>query len=242
MCCAKGLLRCGLCPKIFALDVPAEPPSNGTRGLFRESNFPRFWSARVGSMAAYQMQTVAVAWQIYHLTGSAFDLGLVGLVGFLPRLLLTLPAGHLADHADRRLIVAACQLLEALAVALLVVATLGGWVGRELIFAVVFLSGCARTFEMPTSQALLPGLVAPGVLPTAGPCPRPQSRGRPSSGRPSAASCTRSGRNWCSGWRRCSARSGRCCGFGTLAGVVLWMRWFPDLVSRERLEAAEQPA
>lgn len=167
MCCAKGLPRCGLCPKIFALDVPAEPPSNGTRGLFRESNFPRFWSARVGSMAAYQMQTVAVAWQIYHLTGSAFDLGLVGLVGFLPRLLLTLPAGHLADHADRRLSVAACQLLKALAVALLVVATLEGWVGRELIFAAVFLSGCARTFEMPTSQALLPGLVAPGVLPTA---------------------------------------------------------------------------
>ncbi|HJV65273.1 MAG TPA: hypothetical protein VJ550_06045, partial [Geomonas sp.] len=46
--------------------------------------FRRFWSARLASTLAYQMQGVAVGWQIYALTGSAWYLGLVGLAQFLP--------------------------------------------------------------------------------------------------------------------------------------------------------------
>jgi MFS family permease len=53
-------------------------------------------------MLAHQMLAVAVGWQMYALTGSALDLGLVGLAQFLPSFLLVLPAGHIADHFDRR--------------------------------------------------------------------------------------------------------------------------------------------
>ena len=48
------------------------------------------------------MQAVAVGWQVYTLTGSAFDLGLVGLAQFLPMILLTLLVGQAADRYDRR--------------------------------------------------------------------------------------------------------------------------------------------
>ena len=60
--------------------------------------FKLFWCARVASMAATQMLMVAVGWQIYALTGSAFDLGMIGLVSFIPQVLLVLVAGQVADQ------------------------------------------------------------------------------------------------------------------------------------------------
>ena len=63
------------------------------------------------------MLTVAVGWQIYALTGSALDLGLVGLVQFLPAVALVLIVGHIADRFDRRRVLCACQLVALAAVA-----------------------------------------------------------------------------------------------------------------------------
>ena len=60
--------------------------------------FFRFWYARLAGTTANQMLLVAVAWQMYDITGSAWDLGLVGLFQFVPALLATLPAGHLIDR------------------------------------------------------------------------------------------------------------------------------------------------
>lgn len=70
--------------------------------LFRQRPFAFFWFARVFTAAGSQMQAVAVSWQIYELTHSAFDLGMVGLVQFLPRLALMTVAGNAADRYDRR--------------------------------------------------------------------------------------------------------------------------------------------
>jgi MFS family permease len=75
------------------------------------------------------MLTVAVGWQVYALTGSAFDLGLVGLVQFLPAVLLLLLAGHVADRHDRRRIASLCQSVEALVVLLLAAAA--SWAGSR---------------------------------------------------------------------------------------------------------------
>ena len=58
----------------------------------------RFWAARLAAVFAYQMQAVAIGWQIYALTGSVFDLGLVGLAQFLPSVALLLVVGHVADR------------------------------------------------------------------------------------------------------------------------------------------------
>ena len=84
------------------------------RSLFAHKPFAFFWSARVMSTIAFQLQGVAVGWQIYALTHSALALGMVGLVQFLPMLGLTLVVGHVADRYDRRRIIALCQLVEGL--------------------------------------------------------------------------------------------------------------------------------
>ncbi len=132
--------------------------------LLRHPPFALFWSARVCSSLAYQMQSVAIGWQVYAMTGSAFDLGLVGLAQFLPVAALTLAVGHVADRYDRRRIVAACQMIEAAAAVALTAGVGTGAMGVHGIFAVVVLIGAARAFESPTLSALMPGLVGPARL------------------------------------------------------------------------------
>jgi len=118
-----------------------------------------FWLARVLSSTAFQINAVAMGWLIYARTGSAFQLGLVGLAQFLPMVLLTLPAGHLADRFDRRRIAQLCQWAEATVSALLILGSWGHWAGTGWIFAAVILLGAARAFESPALSALLPSLV-----------------------------------------------------------------------------------
>ena len=78
----------------------------------------RFWLARLAGVMANQMLMVAVAWHMYDITLSAWDLGLVGLFQFVPALVMTLPAGHLADRLHRGRIFATCMPLELMAIAL----------------------------------------------------------------------------------------------------------------------------
>lgn len=127
----------------------------------------RFWFTRLSATTGNQMLMVAVGWQMYELTGRAWDLGLVGLYQFLPALLLTLVAGHVADRVHRARIVAACVLAQGLVAAVLVVATLGGWVSRDWLLGLSVLLGTARAFQMPAQQALTPVLVPPAMLPRA---------------------------------------------------------------------------
>jgi len=135
--------------------------------LFAQPGFVRFWVARIASASGYQMLTVAVAWQVWDLTGSAFALGLVGLFQFLPKLALMPMAGNWADRFDRRRLVAAAQSVQLVTLLVLAVASGLGQVSLPLIFAVLLVNGVGRTFEMPTSQALLPGLVPLALLPRA---------------------------------------------------------------------------
>ena len=79
------------------------------------------------------MLMVALAWHMYDLTDSAWDLGLVGLFQFVPALLLTLPAGHVADRVHRGRLFAACMTIQASVAACLVWATLDAFMSRDLI-------------------------------------------------------------------------------------------------------------
>ena len=124
-------------------------------------------AARASGGAANQMLMVALGWQMYDLTGSAWDLGLVGLAQFLPALLLTLPAGHLVDQHDRRLVLAGSLVLQLVAAACLALASAGGWVSPMLILLTSIALGCARAMQMPAQQALLPALVPAVLLPRA---------------------------------------------------------------------------
>ena len=135
--------------------------------LRRHGPFVRFLYVRVAASIALQMQAVAVGWQIYVLTGSSFQLGLVGLVQFIPAIALFLPTGHVADRYDRRAVTAAAQVVGALAVTVLAAATVMGQLTSALVLAMAFVVGAGRTFEQPSLQSVLPNIVPPAVLPRA---------------------------------------------------------------------------
>lgn len=116
---------------------------------------------------ATQMLMVAMAWHMYELTSSAWDLGLVGLVQFVPALLLALLAGHVADRWPRGRIIVVCLLGQALVAAVLLQATWADDLSRDLLLWLSLVMGAIRAFQMPASQALLPALVSPSLLPRA---------------------------------------------------------------------------
>jgi MFS family permease len=141
-----------------------EPSSTG---LVHQRPFVLFWLARIAATVGYQMMALVIGWKIYEITDSAFDLGLVGLILFIPAVLLTLLVGHSADRHDRRRIVQAAQSIYALAAVLVTGASYFGWLSRDLLFFAVFMIGCARAFELPTGHALVPALVPARLLPRA---------------------------------------------------------------------------
>ena len=126
-----------------------------------------YWIARTGAAMGFQILGVAVAWQMYALTGSAFDFGLIGLMQFFPAAAFMLVAGQIADRYDRRRLLQLCQAVEGLAAAAFAVGSVSGWVTKEFILAAVFVFGVGRAFEAPTQQTLLPTVVPPSLFPRA---------------------------------------------------------------------------
>src|SRR5258708_40133882 len=101
--------------------------------VFHNRSFVLFWLSRVCASIAVQMQSLAVGWQIYNLTDSPFDLGLVGLMQFLPLVSLMLVAGQVADRYDRRTIVQLSLAVTGLSVAVLAVGTAARRINRDVI-------------------------------------------------------------------------------------------------------------
>jgi len=130
-------------------------------------SFVFMWLNRLSATSAYQMLAVVIGWQIYELTGSAFDLGIVGLLQFIPAVLLTLPIGHLADRYDRRWLLRGAQTVYLVCTLALLVGFAMRGLTREVLFAAVFVIGCCRAFEIPTGHALVPALVPTAILPRA---------------------------------------------------------------------------
>ncbi len=137
------------------------------RSIWAYAGFMRLWFARLASVAAGQMMMVALGWQMYDLTGSAWDLGLVGLAQFLPALALTLPAGQWIDRHHRGRILAACLLIQAGVALTLAVGSGLGSVSREGLLGLSVVLGALRAIQMPAQQALTPLLVPAMLLPRA---------------------------------------------------------------------------
>jgi MFS family permease len=144
--------------------------------LLQQHSFLRFWFTRLAGTAANQMLMVAVGWQMYELTGSAWDLGLVGLYQFAPVLLFTLVAGYVADRFNRAKIVAVAMAWQWLVAAILAIVSFkfwgaggshSGWLSRELLLGLSVVLGLARAFQMPAQQALIALLVPAPLLPRA---------------------------------------------------------------------------
>ena len=138
---------------------------DAARGKRLSRDLQRFlWTRFLGTLAN-QMMLVALGWQMYDLTGSAWDLGLVGLYQFLPALLLTVPAGYLVDKVDRRSVLAASLALQAVVGFGLAWASGSGGVQRELILALSVALGVARALQLPSQQAMLPSMAPLDQLP-----------------------------------------------------------------------------
>jgi MFS family permease len=138
------------------------PP--GSSALLRHRSFLLFLLSRSFSRFSSQIAVVAIGWQVYDLTGSAFDLGMVGLVQFLPTLLLVFVAGHAADRYERKRVVQVCQLAEALTAVFLAWGAYAGSLTVAQIFIATAVLGAAGAFESPTIAALLPLIVPEGTL------------------------------------------------------------------------------
>jgi MFS family permease len=133
-------------------------PSHGF-SVLRHRNFSFYLSARLLGTLAVQMQSVAIGWQVYQMTGSLFDLGLIGLAQFAPFLVLILLAGHVADRYNRRNIIIVCLATQLVCGLLLLGFTLSGSRAVWPVFAILVLFGSARAFMMPATQAVLRNLV-----------------------------------------------------------------------------------
>jgi MFS family permease len=134
-------------------------------GLLQLRGFRHFLSSRVLSSLAFQGSAVAIGWLVYDRTHNPYDLGFIGLFQFLPMLVLTFVAGHVADHFDRRRIGLIAQLVEAATMVFIALGVWQGWLTVPMIFAAVIVLGSAQAFERPTMAALLPAIVPASILP-----------------------------------------------------------------------------
>lgn len=135
--------------------------------VLRYRDFTVYAAARFCTSLAWEMLGVAVGWQVYQLTHNPLYLGFVGLAQFLPFVLLVLPAGHVADRADRRLVLVGAYSVQGVCAGVLLVFTLSGATQVWPVFVAMTLFGAARAFSMPASQAMTPNLVPPEVFPKA---------------------------------------------------------------------------
>lgn len=141
--------------------------ANGQGGIYRRRDLPVYLSARFLSEAAALAQSVAIGWTVYKLSHTPLALGIVGMVQFVPMLLLTLPAGELCDRLSPRLLAMAGLALQGLCAGAFFVLTLLQASALWPFYAVLLMLGMARALAEPAEQALLPFLVPPEQLPRA---------------------------------------------------------------------------
>ncbi len=146
---------------------PSSSPATDTDRLWSYRAFANYWFGRIAATAGHQMLGLWISWRLYELTGSAWLLGIAGLVQFLPSLVFFLWAGDLADRVDRRLILFGVMVTEALSLVLLIVAEASGWMSSAMLLCLCALLGSLRPFFMSSQQSLAPRLVPGRLLPRA---------------------------------------------------------------------------
>jgi MFS family permease len=148
------------------------PPRHDPYASLRISNFRWFIASMLAMTVATQIQAVVVSWQIYELTRDPFSLGLIGLAEAVPFIGFALYAGHVADRAARlRISLISLVVLLGCSLTLLGFSLRPGVVvhsGRVWpMYAVIFLSGIARSFLQPARSALGAELVPRELYPNA---------------------------------------------------------------------------
>jgi MFS family permease len=146
--------------------MPAPDPRAG-RAAFTHPAFVLFQIARFLIVVAVEMQAVAVGWQVYEITRRPLDLGFVGLVQFLPAILLFPVSGHASDRFERRKVLSTCYAGFGLCFMLLLVLAQRGVRSVVPIYVVLILLGVVRSFNGTASRSILPQLVPEEHFPNA---------------------------------------------------------------------------
>lgn len=139
-----------------------EPSFHDPYAALRVADFRRFITCMLVQTLATMVQTVVVGWQVYQITRDPLALGLIGLAEALPFIAVALPAGQIADRLDRRRICLAALLVLTGCAGVLCWLTLGGLLDRSTVwavYAVMLVTGVARSFLQPTRTALSADLV-----------------------------------------------------------------------------------
>lgn len=145
----------------------SSPTVSRSYRVLRYRDFRLLWFAEALSQTGSQIQRVAIAWQIYELTHSAFKLGLLGLVRFVPILIFGLAGGVIADRGDRRRTLMWTQCALFVLAAGLAALSGSGHITIWAIYVVTMLSAIVEGIANPTRQALMPLLVPRTELPGA---------------------------------------------------------------------------
>lgn len=135
--------------------------------ILKNKSFMMFILSRLSSSFGYQMLAVAVGWQMYTITKSTFYLGMVGLVQFIPLVLLTFVSGHMADRYNRKWIISISQITGGLSVLVLTWGTYEGWINKEVLLLLSFIIGAAKSFSGPAQQSMLPNIIEKKDFPKA---------------------------------------------------------------------------
>ena len=153
-------------------DVAALPPTLGE--LLAVRPYMAFWSGRAFAGLATQIQSIALAWEVYavarqtsSVNQAALAVGMLGLAQFLPMAALSLFAGDAADRYDRRLIMGISLVIELITAVLFGMMVFGGLKVLWPIYAIAVAFGAARAFYMPAGMALAPTLVERAMIPRA---------------------------------------------------------------------------
>jgi MFS family permease len=156
------------------MDEPSPTSASSFRALLQQRDFAWFWLARWTAVLAVQIESVALGWQISEIARrtmdvkrAAFMVSLIGLVSFIPVLLLALPAGETADRHDRKGILLFCYAAEIGSVAVLTAGAVMGFSTIPILLGVAFVFGAARAYFSPASTAMGPMLVPRELLPRA---------------------------------------------------------------------------
>ena len=149
------------------MQIPPTEPSkkHDPYAAFRLSSFRRYFTGHTILILGWQMQKVAVLWEIYERTDSAMHLGYVGLVQFAPFAMLAVLAGHVTDTHNRKHILMTAAAFNAMAAAGLAWNSVYGTANLTYLF--LLLGGCARAFQMPARRSFLPRIVPRQTFPNA---------------------------------------------------------------------------
>jgi MFS family permease len=144
-----------------------DSPATANSSALAHRDFRRYLSAGFLAILAMQIQSVAVSWQVYGIARTPLALGYVGLFQFIPMMACTIPAGHLADRFDRRMILVYSNLASAIAAGGFLILALSRTTILWPFYAVLMLFGAARAFAGPASQSFVPLLVPQEQFPQA---------------------------------------------------------------------------